>query len=346
MTKEKLAKKLQSVGQACFVEYYELFASETISHTKIVETLKSKTPYTENSCSSRTSTAQCIIREGLGGEALRMVIDSRVAEEIKAKAKKILTKYFSDEHENLPVEVVCLGGDEDHSEKSKPKTPAKAKHSPLTKWPDWSHPTDEELKGTINLIAKYIRFLDPKIIEAIVEDNKTHKSEWSAQLKDKGIDPEIYLWEDSPCAFPGVRRYAGSKEIAFFKGHTVLKDAKIPDALRLDDNDFPKHVWAFTFTGKEFRKFGPNNYSLAHLADHKRYKNRFKENFDVEPGVKQSLLFGLYTCPTNIVYIPTSLIRPTDFSPLIRRLLLKKAFDLYGNICKIIPPWLKPRGRF
>ena len=229
------------------------------------------------------------------------------------------------------------------------KTPIEKKknvgHTPintqLTNWPKWAYPDDEELRGIVELIAKYIMFLDPSIIKAIVEDNNLHLDDWSEQLISREIDHEIYLWKNCPCAFPGVRRYAGSKEIAFFRGHTQLPDGKIPNALRLDDNEFPKQLWAFIFTGKKFSKSGPNKFSLAHLADHKIYKNRFEDDFVVTPDLTQTPLFGLYTCPTNTAYIPTSLIRPTDFSPLIRHILLKKTIDLYENICEVIPAWLK-----
>ena len=129
-----------------------------------------------------------------------------------------------------------------------------------------------ELREIMVLIAKYIKFLHPRIIESIVEDNKIHKSEWSEKLLQREINPEIYLWENSPCVFPGVRRYAGSKEIAFFNGHTNLEENKIHSAIKLDDNDFPKHIWAFIFTGKDFRKAGPKNYSLAHLQTIKNIK--------------------------------------------------------------------------
>ncbi len=93
---EKLARNLQSVGQACFVKYFELFASEPIDRADIIETLKTETLYTEKSCISRTSHAQSIFRAGLGKEALKIVVSSNsphVSEETRAKAKELIIKY-------------------------------------------------------------------------------------------------------------------------------------------------------------------------------------------------------------------------------------------------------------
>ena len=210
-----------------------------------------------------------------------------------------------------------------------------------TDWPVWKHPSDEELYEIIKLTAKYIKFLNPDIIYELVNDNKKHQDKWSKQLENRKIPSEIYIWENSPCAFPGVRRYSGSKEIAYFRKHTELPNNKIEYAVKLDDNDYPKQIWSHIFRKNKFQKYGPKNYALAHLADHKKFNNRLFSEFDVQKPTEQHKLFGLFTCPTNTAYIPTSLLRPTDFSPAIRRLLINKSQDLYGDFCNILPPWIK-----
>ena len=163
-------------------------------------------------------------------------------------------------------------------------------------------------------------------------------------LGEHGINPSAYLWDRTACAFPGIRRYAGSREIAQHHGHVTGAAARIEHALQLDDNDFPKHIWSFSFLGKKFPKHGPVRYSLAHLADHKTHGNRFAEDFSVIDGLEQSGLFGLYTCPTNTAYIATSIIKPTDFSGSMRNLLLRRAEALYGDFCNLLPEWLKIPG--
>ena len=72
------------------------------------------------------------------------------------------------------------------------------------------------------VVARYARFLRPEIVQAIVEDNQWHSAAWSGALEKRGIDPRAYLWPRSACAFPGVRRYAGSSEIAILRGFSRL----------------------------------------------------------------------------------------------------------------------------
>lgn len=208
-------------------------------------------------------------------------------------------------------------------------------------WPNWEIPDDDELFSLISTVLRYVKFLSPEIVGKITEDNNTNRQEWRNLLITNNIDPDIYLWENSPCAFPGIRRHAGAEEIADFKKKGKSSEDKKTDAFCVDDNSFPKEIWSFVFRGKKFQNFGPNEYSLAHLADHKEYKNRVSEDFKILPNVPITKLFGLYTCPTNTVFIPTNLIRPTDFSAQIRKILINKSASLYGNICKIIPPWLE-----
>ncbi len=208
-------------------------------------------------------------------------------------------------------------------------------------WPEWEIPNDDELYSLISIVLSYVKFLSPEIIEKIAEDNNKNREEWRNLLITNNIDPDIYLWENSPCAFPGIRRHAGAAEIANFKGKGKIIAGRIPDALRLDDNSFPKEIWSFVFRGRKFQNFGPNDYSLAHLADHKDYKNRVIDDFRILSDALNKKFYGLYTCPTNTVFIPTSLIRPTDFSFHIRKILINRSASLYGRSCQIIPPWLE-----
>ena len=73
---EQFTRTLQSVGQSCFVKFFDAFSSESLSREDIIEKLKSETDYTEGSCISRTGHAQSIIREGYAKKALQTVIAS------------------------------------------------------------------------------------------------------------------------------------------------------------------------------------------------------------------------------------------------------------------------------
>ena len=205
-------------------------------------------------------------------------------------------------------------------------------------WPAWPQPTDEDLLQLARAMAPFVRFLDPGIVGAVVEDNRRFRGEWSISLEALGIDPAIYLWEGSPCAFPGVRRYAGSTEIAVFRKRAESSEAP-PQCLSLDDNDYPKHLWSLVFTGKPFRKRGPAGYQLAHLFDHKEYGNRWRDELDAPPGVEEPVLpYGLFTSAANSVYAPGAFLRPTDLSPRLRSLIQRRAQQLYGDVCYLVPP--------
>lgn len=213
----------------------------------------------------------------------------------------------------------------------------KQKRAAVEVWLDWQQPSEDDMLRLTHVLARHTQFLRPEIIEAVVEDNVRHASEWRTLLAARGVDPDIYLWGDSPCAFPGVRRYAGSDEQAQLSKRVPAR-APADDCLILDRNNYPKHLWAFALTGKEFRNRGPNGYQLAHLADHKEYKTRWQKEFNLEGSGSLPRPFGLFTSAANTIFVPNDFLRPTDSSPRLRALLLRRAYRLYGGVCRLAPP--------
>lgn len=232
-----------------------------------------------------------------------------------------------------------------HPDADPPKpssAPDAAPRSPVVgAWPQWEAPSEDDSLLLAMVLARHARFLKPEVVRAVVEDNNRRAADWHRELIARGIPAAAYLWEDSPCAFPGVRRYSGSDEIAIFRGRKQ-GDGKLPkDALTLDDNDYPKHLWSHLYLGKPFPKHGPKGYNLAHLADHKDHNNRAAEDFKLVEGASvDGKLHGLFTCPTNTVYLPVGLLKPTDFHAKVRHLFIRKAQALYGDFCNIVPPFL------
>lgn len=225
-----------------------------------------------------------------------------------------------------------------------PPYPEPAREPPRPKpskdaWPTWDTPSNELVLALAQSIVPFVRFLHPDIVREVVADNQKHRADWINALNDRDIDPAPYLWDKSPCAFPGVRRYAGGLEIAIVRKRASAGDTQVEKALKLDDNDYPKQLWSFVFRGAPFSKFGPDSYSLAHLADHKVHGNRYRDDFEVLDNAHT--LHGLFTCPSNTVYIPRNLIKPTDFEGTLRSLLLRRAQVLYGEFCNIFPPFLR-----
>ena len=113
-------------------------------------------------------------------------------------------------------------------------------------------------------------------------------------------------------------------------------DEAPPHCLDLDDNDYPKHLWAFIFTDKPFRKKGPTGYQLARLLDHKKAGNRWRDEL-VCPS-EPPLPYGLFTSAANAIYAPAAFLRPTDFSTKLRHLVQRRAQQLYGDVCRLVPP--------
>ncbi|MBS0592303.1 MAG: hypothetical protein JSR84_02410 [Proteobacteria bacterium] len=211
-------------------------------------------------------------------------------------------------------------------------------------WPEWESPSEEDSLHLAQVLTRHTQFLHPDIVRRVVEDNERHAARWGARLVELGVATDAYLWPRSPCAFPGVRRYTGSAEIAKFRGHKPGDGSPPPGAVAIDDNDYPKHLWSFLFRGKPFQKHGPKGYNLAHVVDHKDHGNRAAEHFELAQGASvEGRLYGLFTCPTNTVFVPLGLLKPTDFHPKVRGLLIRKAQALYGSCCSIVPPFMSLR---
>lgn len=209
-------------------------------------------------------------------------------------------------------------------------------------WPAWEQPSEAAVLALARTVTPLVRFLDPTIVSALVADNARHREEWRAALAQRGINPAAYLWDRSATAFPGIRRYAGTAELRRFQ---ETRGKGIAGALRLDDNTCPKHVWSFALRGRPFQQFGPDGYELAHLIDHKEYKNRGAEELigPVADYFGPEGLPGLFTSAANSAFVPKTFLRPTDFSPLLRNLLQRRAQALYGGFCRLLPEGLRIR---
>ncbi len=204
------------------------------------------------------------------------------------------------------------------------------------KWPDWKTPSNEEEILFARILLPYIKIISPDIVKIIVDDNNRNLSEWSVQFKKLGINPEIYLWKDSPVAFPGIRRHSGTKEISSFGINP--KTAKGGNCLLLDDNSFPKEIWSYVLRGTKYNRTNPNNYSLAHIVDHKDYKSR--NNYELKGFNKsdeKNLFAGLYTSCVNTIWIPNTLLKPTDHTSNLRKLLIQIVEKYYEKVCVRLP---------
>lgn len=250
-----------------------------------------------------------------------------------------LKKYieFMDYVSNDPEELKRLQTAQTISDGKVDRRISKTRTSNTRDWPNWGGPSNEEHLTLARIITKYIRFLKPEIVEAIAEDNARRSSEWREMLLQCGVEPSEYLWQGSPCAFPGVRRHRGTNEINAFRDKSV----RVEGALALDDNSYPKQIWSFVFHSTPFSMQGPKGYQLAHLIDHKDTGTRLSAELVNTREERISAIPGLFTSAANATYVPVDFLKPTDFEGSLRNLLQRKAMSLYSQACEPLPSGIK-----
>lgn len=204
-------------------------------------------------------------------------------------------------------------------------------------WPEWEQYSDEASIDFFKQTARFIKFVSPEIVAKVVEDNKKHKNELIDLLESNGIASSIYIWDGSPCLFPGIRRFVGKGEGA----HEFVDqgDRSEKQAIYFDDNRFPRHFWSYLMRGKKYDNNGPKGYSLAHILPHKDYKlDNVALELKLPPQYKPFMLSGLFSSAANTCYSSTAVMKPTDHNLIVKKILQKKLKSMYQDKCAILPP--------
>jgi hypothetical protein len=189
-------------------------------------------------------------------------------------------------------------------------------------WPPFS---DANLLDMAHIVTRYIHFLNPAVVAAVVQDNQAHAPTWKRALERLGVKPNLYLWEGSPCCYPGVRRFEGAAEKEAYT--KKLQNRRFPNALELDFNDYPKLIWEHVM-GEI-----PMRFSLMHLFSFR----------DTRPSSGHNAYFpvkgihGLFTSATNMAYVPNALVTMISINEPLRALLAQRQQQLYGDICALVP---------
>ncbi|MDR2535145.1 MAG: hypothetical protein LBD29_03825, partial [Treponema sp.] len=189
------------------------------------------------------------------------------------------------------------------------------------------------------VITKYVRFIDPHIVHAVVQDNRRHQERWSALLRDRGIDPQLYLWEGSSCCFPGVRRYRGDLEKAAYTSRQNTGEGAFPDALVLDFNEYPKKLCT-SILGDSLSAV-LHSYSLIHVLGHTAITNLMWIEAPENQYILDKGVYGLFTSPANTIYAPNSLLNTISLNPKLKSLLVERQLRLYRKVCTILPEGMK-----
>jgi hypothetical protein len=215
-------------------------------------------------------------------------------------------------------------------------------------YPRWDNINDNRKRVLVlinELLLPSVRFLHPNCIKALVGFNQEQQyqnnvieqlnamNEGDGQGQQPRIRMSTYEWQHCPVAFPGIRRYVGAGER---RGATDR-----PNAIYLDDNYYPKQIWAYCLTGNHFNNYGPVGFQLDHLLAHK--DSLIAHNFLIPPPNGDPLVYsGLFTSAANTVYTDRSLSSFTNHCPLAIEILSRIAQRIYNgehaDVCQMLPP--------
>ncbi len=96
MTNNKLDRALQSVGMITFVDYFEKFQDESLTHKDLVDMLKrdKNNNYKKSSIIAKASNGRLICKRSQGFDALRTTAFASQADKTTiAKARILLAEY-------------------------------------------------------------------------------------------------------------------------------------------------------------------------------------------------------------------------------------------------------------
>ena len=104
-------------------------------------------------------------------------------------------------------------------------------------------------------------------------------------------------------------------------------------------------MWSIVFAGKPFHRPGPSAYRIAHFVASKEYGDLWDGELDILPGARKlPLPYGLFTSAACSAYVPSVYRGAVESSPILRQLIQRRALQLCGDICRIVPPPLAVRA--
>lgn len=178
-------------------------------------------------------------------------------------------------------------------------------------------------------LAKVIVFPHVDIVRYIAELNK----KWRPSLL-KNYPNLIrwgdYLYENSACVYPGVRRKSGTSEKNYDRGKYYPAAKAI-----IDENERVRHFWTFLVLGKSYtndnyKRGGLDKFELAHILAHKASNMKVDSGLFTEvPNGADEKHHGLFTCASNVALVPKGMAKPSEMG-LVRAAVFKRYFELYS----------------
>lgn len=182
------------------------------------------------------------------------------------------------------------------------------------------------------ILGRVTHHIHPEIVNYIAEKNVGYETRF-LDICHENCNRLPFFYTGSDCVFPGFRRPINKEKIGAWKNKVFLGDGTI-----LNDNTFPRHIWAYLTMGKAYSggaagmwsASGLSRFELAHVFAHKRDERTLERevfsevDLDVEP-------YGLFTSASNIVLIPKGFAKPTDSMKSIKACFYQRHMELYGN---------------
>ncbi len=196
-------------------------------------------------------------------------------------------------------------------------------------FPDLSKSVERELAIILGEITHHIH---PDIVSFITKENLSYQERFKS-ICHKSCDIKSFFYSGSDCVFPGFRRPINKEKSKGWKNNVYEKDGTI-----LNDNTFPRHIWAYLSMNKAYSggatgmwsPSGLDRFELAHIFSHKQDERGLEKTAFTEFNNNQEP-YGLFTSASNVVLIPKGFTKPTDHMDSIKLCFYKRHLELYGN---------------
>jgi len=182
------------------------------------------------------------------------------------------------------------------------------------------------------ILGRITHHIHPEIVDYIVCKNIAFKDKFSAFTHDD-LDISPFFYDGSDCVFPGYRRPINKEKSGKWKNNIYEEDKTI-----LNDNTFPRHIWAFMSVNKTYSggangmwsSSGLDRFELAHVFGHKEDERELEQEVfrEYSENIKP---YGLFTSASNVVLIPKGFAKPTDHMRSIKLCFYKRHIELYGE---------------
>jgi len=193
---------------------------------------------------------------------------------------------------------------------------------------DYSSSAEKELAS---LLGKVTHHIHPDIVTLIRDENINFRSRFQGFCRSK-LDLDSFFYPNSDCVFPGFRRPVNYEKTDNWKNNVHESDGTI-----LNDNTFPRHIWAFLAMNRAYsggangmwNSSGLSKFELAHIFAHKPDERSVEYIFfqALDQSIKP---YGLFTSASNVVLIPKGFAKPTDSMMSVKACFYKRHIDLYG----------------